>query len=47
MMLDFVFVCEWEQKWNDFVEGTRSFDTDARFCVCLRLAAEVDMNVQK
>ena len=21
MMLDFVFVCDWEQKWNDFVEA--------------------------
>ena len=29
MMLDFVFVCDREQKWNDFVV------TNARFCVCL------------
>ena len=27
MMLDFVFVCDWEQKWNDFVEAKRSFET--------------------
>ena len=26
MMLDFVFVCDWEQKWNDFaiVPGTQN-----------------------